>query len=113
MIRLVSHFHQLTEPTRPGYRRRLAEGLRLRVATATGPRRQPRLQMPLRRSEIRENRELLLQLARDLERADEVRPRGLILASRLVTDASSPLYVNGREGLEVEVRQARAALHLY
>ena len=67
----------------------------------------------VQRFPIRENQELILTLARELEDLPAVNPRGVILADRLVTDGASPAYAYPDEDhgeIARAVVEARAAL---
>jgi hypothetical protein len=67
----------------------------------------------VQRFPIRENQELILTLARELEELAVVNPRGVILADRLVQDGASPAYAYPNEDhgeLVRAVERARAAL---
>ena len=66
--------------------------------------------VPLRRRAILDERPLLIALAEDLNSDDELKPRGIVLVERLLTDGDSPLYFEG--SLHEELGRARAALHL-
>lgn len=96
----------------PGYRRTIATGLRRLVDLAE---KQATLaHVPLRRQAIRESSDELLSLANEVEYEAEIRARGVILASRLVDDASSPAYAADSEPGDLirAVKQARTALLL-
>jgi hypothetical protein len=67
----------------------------------------------VQRFPIRENQELILTLARELEELPAVNPRGVILADRLVQDGESPAYAYpNRDHGEIAraVEEARVAL---
>ena len=67
----------------------------------------------VQRFPIRENQELILTLARELEELAVVNPRDVILADRLVQDGASPAYAYPNEDhgeLVRAVERARAAL---
>lgn len=69
--------------------------------------------VPIQRGRILGERQLLLQLAADLESEDELRPRGIALVERLLIDGASPVYVNGPErALHGALVHAHAALYL-
>jgi hypothetical protein len=96
------------------HRSRLAAALRNLLERARQPRRY-RLDpaVPIRRSEILRSEPLILSLADELEELEDVNPRGVILASRLVHDGRSPVYWRRSEmELDRAVRHARTALHL-
>jgi hypothetical protein len=60
---------------------------------------------------IRDNQELILTLARELEELAVVNPRGVILSDRLIQDGASPAYALEDHGeLVGAVERARAAL---
>jgi hypothetical protein len=60
---------------------------------------------------IRDNQELILALARELEELAVVNPRGVILSDRLIQDGASPAYAFEDHGeLVGAVERARAAL---
>jgi hypothetical protein len=60
---------------------------------------------------IRDNQELILTLARELEELAVVNPRGVILSDRLIQDGASPAYAFEDHGeLVGAVERARAAL---
>ena len=75
-----------------------------------------RLQLKVR--DVLASEPLILTLADELEQEERVRPRGVIMADRLVTDGDSPVYWPdpihnpADETVESAVRHARAALHL-
>ncbi len=67
----------------------------------------------VQRFPIRENQELILTLARELEELPALDPRGVILADRLVQDGESPAYAYPAADhgeLAEAVERARAAL---
>jgi hypothetical protein len=67
--------------------------------------------VPIRRREVIAATPSLLGLARDLRELADAKPRGVALASRLLTDGTGPLYVYGRDGALVRaVWEATAAL---
>jgi hypothetical protein len=69
--------------------------------------------VPIQRPHILRERQLLLQLAEDLESQDELKPSGIALVERLLIDAGSPVYVDGRErALHGALVHAHAALYL-
>jgi hypothetical protein len=101
------------------YRSAIAASLRSLVKAARGRERNLfRAQIPLREDQVLENGPLILTLAEDLEQADRVNPRGIILADRLITDGDSPIYGPvplhrpPEESVESAVKRARVALHL-
>ena len=67
-------------------------------------------QAPLRREEIRDCADDLLALAHRLREAVPTDVRGVALASCLLTDGASPLYLERAGSLRYAVRSARLAL---
>ena len=104
------------------YRSNLARALRRLLEVAKQRQLSPYLaQIPLQVREVLDTEPLILTLAAELEEAQAVSPRGVILADRLIRDGNSPLYwrsdvmVNPNapvESVEGAVRHARAALLL-
>ena len=101
------------------YRNAVASSLRKLVAAARSPQFGLfRAQIQLRTNPLIECIPLILELAAELESEEGVRPRGVILAERLVTDGDSPVYAPLPlsnpldETVDSAVRHARAALHL-
>jgi hypothetical protein len=100
------------------HRAKSAKALRELVEEAQRPRASLfNANLRIQRVVIRENRELILTLARELEEP-VVNPRGVILADRLIKDGESPIYTtesaieeHGKIAREVEL--ARAALKDY
>jgi hypothetical protein len=92
------------------FRAGLAASIRNLLDAAEEPRRAFTSAVPVRRYAILGERELLLELAAELESGEDLRPRGIALVERLVTDGSSPIYAEG--SLREELRRARAAMHL-
>jgi hypothetical protein len=101
------------------YRRKVASALRELVSAA----RRSDLNMfvaeiPLQADQVLENEPLILTLAEELEQEENLSPRGVILADRLITDGDSPVYApiplnrSFEETVESAVKRARAALHL-
>jgi hypothetical protein len=69
---------------------------------------------PLARADIRACTAALLQLALGLREDGEVNVTGVVLAQRLLTDGTGPLYVYGRDDeLWHATRRASAALEGY
>ena len=69
--------------------------------------------VPIQRHDILRERQLLLQLAADLESDDDLNPKGIALVERLLVDSASPVYVGGPEdALHRAVVHAHAALYL-
>jgi hypothetical protein len=96
------------------YRGTIAAGLRRVTEFARDPRPQTRAaHAPVQRHDILEAEEDLLQLAEELETTDDPRPRGVILASELVTNGASPVYApRGASALRAAISHAHAALFL-
>jgi hypothetical protein len=80
-----------------GTRLRLARALRGAVELANG-RRRPLITTRLRRTEIRENDQLLLALADRLLGGEPLGAQGLAMTARLVNGRSGPLYRSGLTG---------------
>ncbi len=94
------------------HRRVLADSLEeiMRVAERSSA---PRVSAsaPLVRADVRAARAALLDLECSLRREGDVRPAGVILAERLLTDGSGPLYVESEnDALWHAARDASAAL---
>jgi hypothetical protein len=68
------------------------------------------VEVPLRRAEVRAGRDDLLALARRLRSSAPIDVDGVAMTSNLLTDASSPLYLDGGISLRHAVRSARLAL---
>ncbi len=98
--------------TRKRHRGVIADSLEeviLLARNGTGAMRSARA--PIARHEVRAAAPALLELARDLRECPEVEPRGVVLAGRLLTDGTGPLYVYGQnDALWRAVREADAAL---
>lgn len=95
------------------YRSAVADQLRELVEAAErAERNRFRAQIPIREPEVSEARNLILDLADEVEGDPSVRPRGVILADRLIRDGDSPVYWPCDESVETAVKHARAALHL-
>jgi hypothetical protein len=94
----------------PRFRAGLAASIRNLLDAAEEPRRAFTSAVPIQRSAILAERELLLELAAELRSDEELRPRGIVLVERLLTDGGSPIYAEG--SLREELRRARAAMHL-
>jgi hypothetical protein len=92
------------------HRAGLAASVRNLIDAAEEPRRGFSAVVPVRRDAILSERELLLELAADLESEDELNPRGIALVERLITHGDSPVYFDGNLG--EELHRARAALFL-
>ena len=92
----------------PSHRRRLAAWVERLVKDADAP---PRptftVAVPLAREQVLEARDSLLFLAHLLRHADRLRPRGVAMVQRLLSDAGSVLYTDTVRGaVELEVRSA-------
>jgi hypothetical protein len=99
--------------TSPRFRAELAASIRNLLDAAEVPPRGYTAAAPIQREAILAERELLLEIAADLESDDELKPRGVALVERLLVDGSSPVYAGGTDrALHGAVVQARAALHL-
>jgi hypothetical protein len=100
------------------YRSKVAAALRRLVEAARRPERNPFVaRLPLCEREVLDSEPQIRTLADELEEEDRVSPRGVILAERLITDGSSPIYPpaphqRAVETVESAVGHARAALHL-
>jgi hypothetical protein len=106
---LARRARQLISPRR---RTALAAGLRRMVEAAEEPRSPLTSQVPLNR-EILAERDLFMEIARDLESSDALSPRGIALIDQMLRQGVSPCYWPSRDGeLRMALRQARAALHL-
>jgi hypothetical protein len=66
--------------------------------------------LPLRRVEVRECADDLISLARRLRDGRPIDIRGAAMASRLVSNGTSPLYFEAAVSLRYAVRSARLAL---
>jgi hypothetical protein len=94
------------------HRRVLADSLDEVIRVAEGPK-PSRLaaSAPLVRGDVRAARGALLDLECSLRRDGAVHPAGVLLAQRLLTDGSGPLYVKAQNGaLSRAARDASAAL---
>lgn len=95
------------------FRRGLASCIRNLIDAAEEPPRGLSSAVPLQRHQILAERELLFELAADLDGPGDLKPRGIALVERLLTHGDSPVYMSSPEGtLREGLRQARAALHL-
>jgi hypothetical protein len=69
--------------------------------------------VPIQRHDVQRERQLLLQLAADLESDDDLNAKGIALVERLLIDGASPVYVGGPEdALHRALVHAHAALYL-
>jgi hypothetical protein len=94
---------------RPRFRRRLADSFeRVLSELDAGPARSFSAAVPFVREQVGEARGTLLALVETLRSAERVHPRGVALASKLLTDpGSSPLYVRSARGaLELKLQAA-------
>jgi hypothetical protein len=97
----------------PGFRARMAAGLRRTIAAAEQPWPRRSTQVPVQRSAILGERGQLLDLAHLLTEEDTVSPRGVARIEELLTDGRSPLYYPAPRGaLAAALRHARATLLL-
>lgn len=97
--------------TQMSHRRALAAGFEKALATAEGPR--PRLSSAVApaKYEVRAARAALLELCQDLRERATVAPAGVALARDLLTDGTSPLYIESLgDALWHALRRATAAL---
>lgn len=63
--------------------------------------------VPVVREKVAEARDSLLSVAHVLRREEQVRPRGIAIVERLLTDGTSPLYRNSVRGaVALEVHTA-------
>src|SRR3954468_21202817 len=97
------------------YRSRIAGELRRLTRRARVPQQPGRWapSIPVQRKEVLRSEPLILTLADELERLEDVSARGVILTSRLLHDGRSPVFWQ-RSDMELDraVKHARAALHL-
>jgi hypothetical protein len=83
------------------------------VDDAMAPARPRGAAVPLDREGVRACKDLLVELADDLRRAERVRAQGVVLLRRLLRDGGSPLYAPGEtHALRIALIHARAALLL-
>lgn len=94
------------------YRCRVAGALRGLIERARRP--QPfSSSIPVRRKEVLETEDEILSLADELEHTPDANHRGVILASLLLTDGTSPVYWHKAQlALDVAVKHAHSALLL-
>jgi hypothetical protein len=95
----------------PGNRASVADALR-RLVAISGDHKVLGAGLHVKRKELHDFGPLILSLADEIEGEPDVRPRGIILADRLVRDGESPVYWPRKESVEAAVNQARAALHM-
>ena len=95
-------------------RARVAAGLEGAVATVQKPRTPFSSAVPIRRGAVRGARHELMALAGDLRNLRSVRPRGVAIAERLLTNPGSPLYTaQSSDEVVSAVRAAAAWLPAY
>jgi hypothetical protein len=76
------------------HRAKAAEALRELVEEAQKPHASLfNANLRIQRYLIRQNQDLILGLAQELEELPAVNPRGVILADRLIVDGESPVYI--------------------
>ena len=98
----------------PAERAMTAAGLERVVATAQKPSTPFSAAVPIRRGAVRGARRELMALAGDLRHLRSVRPRGVAIAERLLTDPGSPLYTaQSSDEVVSAVRAAAAWLPAY
>src|SRR5262249_51192066 len=69
--------------------------------------------VPIIREQVREARDSLLRLAALLRDAEHVKPRGVAMVERLLTDADSYVFTKSARGVvELQVQAALAALEV-
>jgi hypothetical protein len=93
----------------PAARAKAATGLEGVIASVDRPKTPFSAAVPVRRRAVRGARRELMALAGDLRCMDSVRPRGVAMAVRLITDPGSPLYT--ATSSDEVVRAVRAAEH--
>jgi hypothetical protein len=102
-----------TELTSRGERCAIADQIEGLADEVMEPPRPRGAAVPLDREGVRASRELLLELADDLRRAEAIRAQGVALLRVLLRDGGSPLYLPGEtRALQIALLQARAALLL-
>jgi hypothetical protein len=102
-----------TELTSRDERCALADQIDRLIDEVTAPPRPRGAAVPLDRHGVRACRELLVELADDLRRAELLRPQGVALLRRLLRDGGSPLYSPGdTRALQIALIRVRAALLL-
>jgi hypothetical protein len=95
-------------------RRTLADSFDRVISIAEGPEPRRNASPRLARRDIVSCRATLLDLARALREYDDVNPRGVALAQRLITDGNGPLYSRaGKDELWRAAHHANAALDGY
>jgi hypothetical protein len=99
---------QLRSPRR---RRRLAAWLERLVSDSEVTWSGMSAAVPIVRGQVSEARDSLLRLAKALRDAGRVRPRGVAMVERLLTDADSVIYTKSARGaVELQVQAALGAL---
>jgi len=102
--------------TAPREREKAAKGIERVLVETDQPRYGLTASLPIHRAAVAVARPALRQLASKLRSDEAVDPRGVALASRLLTDGASPVYLpspedrGDREGLYRETRRALIAL---
>jgi hypothetical protein len=97
--------------TRPSARERLATALDAILTDAERPRRARGTSVPICREEVAVARDEIVRLVERLRDQRPVRPRGVALARRLLTDGTGPLYVAcANDELWRRLHRAAAAL---
>lgn len=100
--------YRATKITSRGFRHRLAAGLRDAVERAAHPHRHGAA-APVSLAGVRAHRTSIEDLADRLDGGSPVAAQGVALASRLLTNGASPLYV---EGQPRELRAAISAIEI-
>lgn len=92
----------------PRHCRRLAASVELLAhESEVAPRRGMSSAVPIAREQVSESHESLLRLAAVLRGAEEVRPRGVAVVERLLTDSDSYVYTRCARGVvELQVQLA-------
>jgi hypothetical protein len=95
----------------PRHRRRLAAWLERLVGDSEVTWPGMSAAVPIVREQVSEARDSLLRLAKVLRDAERVRPRGVAMVERLLTDADSVVYTKTARGaVELQVQAALGAL---
>jgi len=95
----------------PRHRRRLAAWLERLVGDSEVVWSGMSAAVPIVREQVSEARDSLLRLAKMLRDAGRVRPRGVAMVERLLTDADSVIYTKTARGaVELQVQAALGAL---
>ena len=89
------------------HRRRLAAAVERLVRHSDDPAGGVSAAVPVVREQVRQARDSLLSLAEALRQPEQVRPRGVALVERLLTDAGSVIYTDSARGaVELQVQAA-------